>query len=167
MKKYRVDDIQTGTVCIYEGESLENAFEAIKNAAKTLDRSSEDFEDMEDWNLSEDGNCIWCGELNTLEELCDICFPDPCLGMKVEDFYNAISTCNADPYIVETEEDAVNLFLLFNDDGVTVTKISDEEDFEDAKCRLDLDGEQPSAIYRFGKYNEASWYVCFDCDRYE
>lgn len=165
MKKYRVDDIQTGTACIYEGDSLEDAFEAIKDAAKTLDSSSDDFEDIEDWDLSEDGNRIWCGELNTLEELCNICFPDPYLGKKIKDFYGAIATCNGDPFIVEIDEDAVNLFLALNDDGVTATKLSDEEEFEDAQCMLDLDGEQPKAIYRFGKYNEASWYICFDSDR--
>lgn len=55
---YRVEDQETGNYCIYSGSNLEEAKNTIL----------ED-EDREMWDLLKDGNRIWCGKTDTINEL--------------------------------------------------------------------------------------------------
>lgn len=55
---YRVEDQESGNYCIYSGPNLEEAKNAIL----------ED-EDPEMWDLLKEGNRIWCGKTDTINEL--------------------------------------------------------------------------------------------------
>lgn len=55
---YRVEDQETGNYCIYSGENLEEAKNTIL----------ED-ESPEMWDLLKNGNRIWCGKTDTINEL--------------------------------------------------------------------------------------------------
>ena len=163
MKVFRVDDRETGNMCIYEGIYLQNAFETIRYAAKAENEYAEEFEDYEQWDLTCDGERIWCGKTDTVAELCDVCFEEPILEKSVEDYIDAMWHWGSDPICLENMEQAVNVFLHMNEDGVTATRLSGE-DLETAWKHLDLEEEKPSVVYSCGKYNQERWEICFKED---
>lgn len=70
--------------------------------------------------------------------------------MKIEElseFINGVATFNADPYCVENEEQAQE---LYNETQGELEEITDEYDFEDATEKLDLVGRSPKHIYKCG-----------------
>lgn len=94
---YRVVDTETGNYCIYDGYFLESAFEAIKDNAKVDNELAGDFEDAELFDLYDGEERIWCGKTDTIEELCDICYPNPVLGKAVNDYMSAMFNWGSDP----------------------------------------------------------------------
>ena len=161
---YKVVDQETGNYCIYEGQYLLNAFEAIRYAAKSENDYAEEFQNCEDWDLYKDEERIWCGKTDTIAELCDVCFTNPKLGKKVKDYRFAMFNWGSDPIYIEEVEQAISVFLMMNDDGVVVDLLNEKEDLEDAWLKLDLTEEKPSDVYCCGKYNEEHWYICFEED---
>lgn len=160
---YKVVDQATGNYCIYEGQYLLNAFEAIRYAAKAENEYADEFEDYEEWDLYKDDERVWCGKTDTIADLCDVCFENPVLGKKVSDYRFCMFNWGSDPIYAEDYEQAVSIFLMTNDDGVNVESLDDEY-LEDAWCKLDLKEEQPSVVYCCGKYNEEHWLICFQED---
>lgn len=163
MKVFRVEDTETGNYCIYEGIYPQNAFESIRYAERAENEYAEEFENYELWDLICDGERIWCGKTDTIAELCDVCFEDPILEKNVDDYFGAMYQWGSDPMLIENTEQAVNVFLQMNEDGVTATKLSGE-DLEVAWSRLDLEEKKPSIVYRCGKYNQEGWEICFKED---
>lgn len=68
----------------------------------------------------------------------------------------ALITFNADPTLVETEEDAAELAQTI---GLEFDEITDADDFSDAKAKLDLSENKVKHIYSF-----SGGLVCFAHD---
>ena len=67
-------------------------------------------------------------------------------GTENSDYlFGALACYNGDAFIIETEEAAEELFESIN--GTDVRLVEDEEEFEDAKRKLDLEDFKVSAIY--------------------
>lgn len=160
---YRVVDTETGNYCIYEGTSLELAFEEIKDNAKVVNEYAENFEDSELFDLYDGEERIWCGKTDTIEELCDICYPNPVLGKAVNDYMFAMFNWGSDPTLIEDIDTAIAIFLMMNEDGVIISTLC-EEDLELAWKQLDLIEEKPTKVYSCGKYNQENWELCFEED---
>jgi hypothetical protein len=160
---YRVVDTETGNYCIYEGTSLELAFEEIKDNAKVDNELAEDFEDAKLFDLYDGEERIWCGKTDTIEELCDICYPYPVLGKAVNDYMSAMFNWGSDPMLVEDIDSAIYIFMMMNEDGVIINPLSGE-DLELAWEQLDLVEEKPTKVYSCGKYNQENWILCFEGD---
>lgn len=67
--------------------------------------------------------------------------------IKMTEFTNSVATFNADPYCVEGEVMAQE---LFNETLGELEEITDVDDFEDAVLKLNLEGRSPKRIYRCG-----------------
>ena len=160
---YKVVDQETGNQCIYEGQYLLKAFEAIRYAAQSENEYAEEFQDYEDWDLYKDDERIWCGKTDTIEELCNVCFKNPVLDKYPRDYRFCMFAWGSDPQYIEDIKEAVSLFLMMNEDDVNVNKIN-EKYLEEVWKKLDLEEEKPSTVYRCGKYYQEKWYICFEED---
>lgn len=160
---YKVVDQESGNYCIYEGQYLLNAFEAIRYAAKSDNEYAEEFQDYEDWDLYKDDERIWCGKTDTIEELCNVCFKNPVLGKYPRDYRFCMFNWGSDPQYIEEIENAVSLFLMMNEDDVNVYMIN-EKYLEEVWEKLDLEEEKPSTVYCCGKLYQEKWYICFKED---
>lgn len=158
----KVTDHETGNYLLYKGECLENAFEEIRDSAKVNNEYAEDFEDCEDWDLYKDYERIWCGKTDTISELVDVCFPNPWLNKKVEDYIDALVNYGSDPMRIEDNEQAINAFLSINDNEVMIQELTDEYDLECAEALLDLEGCKHGPVYTFGEWNQEHYFICFD-----
>lgn len=156
---YRVEDTETGNYCIYEGSSIQDAFEAIKDNA-AID-NGEPFEDAELFDLYDGEERIWCGKTDTIEALCDICFENPVFGKTVRNYMSAMFCWGSDPTLVEDIDTAISIFLMTNKDSVIVRPLRKAEDLADAWEKLDLTDEQPTKVYTCGEYNQENWLICF------
>lgn len=67
--------------------------------------------------------------------------------IEITSFINGVATFNADPYCVEDEVMAQE---LFDETQGELEEITDVDDFEDAILKLDLEGRSPKRIYRCG-----------------
>lgn len=55
---YRVDDTESGNVVIYEGSDIKEAIDTILSD-----------EDTDRWDLIKNGERVWCGKIDTINEL--------------------------------------------------------------------------------------------------
>ena len=67
--------------------------------------------------------------------------------IEMTEFLNGVATFNADPYCVEDEVMAQE---LFDETQGELEEITNVDDFEDAVLKLDLEGRSPKRIYRCG-----------------
>lgn len=70
--------------------------------------------------------------------------------MKVQDiseFINGVATFNADPYCIENEEMAQE---LFDEAQGELVEITDEDELEESAAKLDLAGHHFEHIYKCG-----------------
>ena len=67
--------------------------------------------------------------------------------IEMTEFLNGVATFNADPYCVEDE---VMASELFDETQGELEEITNVDDFEDAVLKLDLEGRSPKRIYRCG-----------------
>lgn len=67
--------------------------------------------------------------------------------IELSEFINGVATFNADPYCVEDEGMAQE---LFNETQGELEEIIDVDDFKDAAAKLDMEGHSPKHIYRCG-----------------
>lgn len=58
---YLVNDTETGNYIIYNGNNLADAIAEILNDMES--------EDPAEWDLYKNGERIWCGAINTIQEL--------------------------------------------------------------------------------------------------
>lgn len=83
-----------------------------------------------------------------------------------KDFIGAIAIFNADPYLVETEEQAEELSGLVNSVDTIITEIiPGDTSFEDACEKLGLSKENNVAkVYAAGVHNQSGCYFCLAAD---
>lgn len=67
--------------------------------------------------------------------------------VELSDFINGVATFNADPYCVENEDMAQE---LYDETQGNLEEVTDEDDLADAVAKLDLDGHSLKHIYRCG-----------------
>lgn len=83
-------------------------------------------------------------------------------NITLEDLYDAVACYNSDPFLVEYEEQAQELFDFIKSSECKL--IEDEDDFEIAKERLDLEGYDVKAIYDCGLLNQVHATICLKED---
>lgn len=77
------------------------------------------------------------------------------------DLFGAMVSMGADPYMIETEEQAEELRESI--DAATIEReITDEDEFATAMLQLDLEGHDPKRIWSF--VNGSEFLVCFSSD---
>lgn len=167
---YKVVDVETGNYCIYEGGNIIDAYESIRDNAKISDcygdEYGDDFVDAELWDLYCNDERIWCGKTDTLLELVDKIYEDTAFDKKAKDYLYAVWCWGSDPQYIETEEDAITVFLLFNDDFEYQEQLSLDNAY-DCKCtweKLDLTDEKPTKIYCGYNFNSEAALICFEED---
>lgn len=84
--------------------------------------------------------------------------------LTVDELYGALACYNGDPFLVENEEQAIELLEYLQQDGCECKVIEDGEEFEIAKKRLDLKDADVVAIYDCGCWNQSHAIVCFNGD---
>lgn len=85
------------------------------------------------------------------------------MNIEICDLFGAMVNMGADPYIIETEEQAEELRESI--EAATIEReITDEDEFETATRQLDLEGHDPERIWSF--VNGSEFLVCFTGDWY-
>lgn len=83
-------------------------------------------------------------------------------SLTIEDCFGALVNFGGDPSLVETDEQAEELFNFLTQDGCECKPIVDEDDFEVAMGRLDLCADNNvKVIYDCGCWNQEHAEVCF------
>ena len=75
------------------------------------------------------------------------------------DIIDTVYTSNADPYLVENDDEAIDILCQIETFGLEEISKEDEEDWDVAVARLDLEGQEVDHIYRAGDYT-----LCFSED---
>lgn len=83
-------------------------------------------------------------------------------NIVLNDLYDAVACYNGDPFLVEDEEQAQELLDFINQNECTL--ITDEDEFEFAKARLDLENYVVKLIYDCGLPNQVHATICFKED---
>ncbi len=82
-----------------------------------------------------------------------------------KDFIGAIAIFNADPYLVETEEQAEELSGFVNSADAVTAITSDDTSFEEACEKLGLSKENNVAkVYAAGVHNQSGCFFCLAAD---
>lgn len=80
------------------------------------------------------------------------------MNIEICDLFGAMVNTGADPYLIETEEQAEELWKRIQS-ATSEREITNEYDFETATRQLDLQGNDPERIWSF--VNGSEFLVCF------
>ena len=83
--------------------------------------------------------------------------------MNYEDLINCIIEQGSDPCLIETEEDAID-WLNTIDNASIVREITDPEEYQIAKKKLDLEKNTTRRIFSFVNGNEGTYCLSEDWD---
>lgn len=85
------------------------------------------------------------------------------MNIEINDLFGAMVNMGADPYIIETEEQAKELQESI-ETATVEREITDEVEFETAARQLDLEDDNPKHIWSF--VNGSEFLVCLAGDWY-
>lgn len=85
------------------------------------------------------------------------------MNIEINDLFGAMVNMGADPYIIETEEQAEELRESI-ETATVEREITDVDEFKTATRQLDLQGHNPKRIWSF--VNGSEFLVCLAGDWY-